>query len=415
MRGKLRRWDRLQNLLILVLAVLALLLISKTGFFQNMNQAGGLGGGGAAAEEDGPRFSQNLPVTLAVQTPEGRYGVQYDQQTMARLYDGGLREALAQAMSTMGTVQSVSQQEWQEAVSQGERWVFYDFLYNISFSGQSEGAARFFLLTLRGERAETLYFYNQASGSYYSAAVEGSAQLEALLAGLTPDGSLFAFEAEELDLPGYQLVKREAPGCQVYTASTPLSDIDAAAREALLERLNFNTKASSPYETADGIVIREGMDTLRLQKDGKLIFHGTESGEARYQAASTQDRDLQRQAEEILEQVAVGRGQFYCQGITSLGDGVAEVTFYYLLGGARVNLWEKDCSARFTFQDSALVHYEISLRDYEPLEEHCAVPPLRQAAAAAAAEGQGGKELQICYRDDGGERVQAGWAVRVQE
>ena len=36
-------------------------------------------------------------------------------------------------------------------------------------------------------------------------------------------------------------------------------------------------------------------------------------------------------------------------------------------------------------------------------------------SAAAAAAGQGGKELQLCYRDDGGDQVWASWAVRVQE
>ena len=91
------------------------------------------------------------------------------------------------------------------------------------------------------------------------------------------------------------------------------------------------------------------------------------------------------------------------------------MTFYYLLGGARVNLWEKDYSAKFYFQGSTLYSYEICLRDYQATEERCAIPPLRQAAAAAAAAGQGGKELQLCYRDDGGDQVWASWAVRVQE
>lgn len=415
MRTGHHRLDQLQNLLILLLACSALVLIFRTGMLQSLHGDRAQTGSGTQTGAESTSFSRNVPVTLALQTPEGRWGFQCRQDSVAALYDGGLRDLLAQAISTMSGVRTAAAEEWQEAVSQGESWVFYDFLYNASFSGQTEGAARFFLLTLRGGNVEALYYYNQASRSYYAARVQASAELEPLLAGYVPDGSVFAFQQEGLDLPGYQLVSRSAPTCLVYTAVNPLTAMDAAAQEALLERLSFNTRAASPYQTADGTVIREGADTLRLQKNGKLIFQGSESGEARYQAASPRDRDLQRKAEEILDQVASGQGQFYCQGITSLGDGAAEVTFYYLLGGARVNLWEKDYSAKFYFQGSTLYSYEICLRDYQATEERCAIPPLRQAAAAAAAAGQGGKELQLCYRDDGGDQVWASWAVRVQE
>lgn len=416
MRMDRRRLDRLQNLLILLLSCSALVLIFHSGMLQS---AAGWDrdrtGSGAQGGAESTSFSRNVPVTLALQTPEGRWGFQCQQRSVTALYDGGLRDLLSQAISTMTGVRTASQEEWQEAVGQGESWVFYDFLYNTSFSAQTEGAGRFFFLTLRGGQAETLYYYNQASRSYYAAQVQASAELDTLLAGYPADGSEFAFQREELDLPAYQLVSRAAPNCLVYTAVNPLAVMDDSAREALLERLSFNTRAASPYQTADGTVIREGADTLRLQKNGKLIFQGSESGEARYEAASPRDRDLQRKAEDILDQVAGGQGQFYCQGITSLGDGAAEVTFYYLLGGARVNLWEKDYSAKFYFQGSTLRSYEICLRDYQATEERCAIPPLRQAAAAAAAAGQAGKELQLCYRDDGGDQVRASWAVRVQE
>lgn len=415
MRTDRHRLDQLQNLLIVLLTCSALLLLFRSGLLPSAGWDPAQTGPGAAGSAESASFSRNVPVTLALQTSQGRWGFQCQQDTVAALYDGGLRELLTQAISTMTSVRTASREEWQEAITQGEDWVFYDFLYNTAFSGQSEGTARFFLLTLRSGRAETLYYYNQASRSYYSAQVQGTVDLETLLAGYSPDGSTFAFQLEGLDLPEYQLVRQTAPVCLVYTASNPLTAMDAAAREAMLERLSFNTRAASPYQTADGTVIREGADTLRLQKNGKLIFQGSESGEARYQAASPRDRDLQRKAEEILDQVASGQGQLYCQGITSLGDGAAELTFYYLLGGARVNLWETDYSAKFYFQGSTLLSYEIFLRDYQATEERCAIPPLRQAAAAASAAGQGGKELQLCYRDDGGDQVRAGWAVRVQE
>lgn len=62
-----------------------------------------------------------------------------------------------------------------------------------------------------------------------------------------------------------------------------------------------------------------------------------------------------------------------------------------------------------------MISYTIYFRQYSVGEERSAVLPERQAAAAAKAMGQTGKELQLYYRDDGSEgSVQAGWIPREQ-
>ncbi len=414
MSAKRRRLDRLQNLLIVLLSCSALVLIGRTGLFQNtLGQERGMAGVSVSEGAETTALSQSTPVALAAQAGEGRYSLQYDQAAVRACYGAGLGELLAQALTTMGDATLVSEKDWQEAVRQGENWVFYDFLYNISFSGKNEGQARCFLLTFHNGRANNLYYFNQAG--YYCASVDASGSPNSLLGGMQADGSRFAFEIEGVELPSYQLVRDRAPHCPVYVTANPLAGLDNQGREALLERLSFNPKAVSIHETADGSLIHEGADSLRFQKNGKLIYHGAENGEARYQALSIRDRDLQRKAEEILSLVSVGQGQLCCQGVTSLGDQETEVTFYYLLNGARVNLWDKDYGARFVFQGNSLVSYEIFLRDYAQTEQRCAIPPLRQAAAAAQTMGQGGRELQVCYQDSGEEYIYAHWAVREAE
>lgn len=414
MTAKRRRLDRLQNLAILLLACSALVLIGRTGLFRSsLSQERGLAGVSVTDGAETTALSRSAPVALAARTAGGRFSLQYNQEAVAACYTSGLEELLSQALTTMGDAAQVLETDWQEAVTQGENWVFYDFLYNVSFSGKNEGQARCFLLTFRGGHADSLYYFNQAG--YYRASVESVGSPNSLLGGMEADSSRFAFELEGVDLPSYQLVRDRSPYCPVYTAANPLAGLDSDGREALLERLSFNPNAASLYETADGSVVHEGADSLRLQKNGKLIYHGSENGEARYQALSTRDRDLQRKAEEILDLVSVGQGQLYCQEVTSLGDKETEVTFYYLLNGARVNLWDKDYGARFVFQGNVLLSYEIILREYTRTEQRCAIPPLRQAAAAAQTMGQGGRELQVCYQDDGGDQMLALWAVREKE
>ena len=102
---------------------------------------------------------------------------------------------------------------------------------------------------------------------------------------------------------------------QVYTGANPLDDWDTADQEALLEALDFNPRASAVYEAVDGTVIQEGSDTLRIQKNGKITFHAAESGQARFQALSAREKDLQIKAEEILDGVTaghLGEGTMFC-------------------------------------------------------------------------------------------------------
>ena len=309
MRRKLsrREIDRLENLLILLLVCLALFLIHRTGMFQSVTEQGsGTGDESLFAGVQDTALSRGTPVRLMVQNGTGRYGVQYDQTTVNRLYHDGLNDLLTQSLDTMASPQASSREAWERAVSQGSSWVYYDFLYNVSFTSQSsrgEGEARSFLITARNGRADALYYYNEETGDYYMAQLrEASLVLPALLEDLVPNGGQFAFENSSLadTLAPYMMLLPQPPLCPVYTGANPLDDWDTADQEALLEALDFNPRASAVYEAVDGTVIQEGSDTLRIQKNGKITFHAAESGQARFQALSAREKDLQIKAEEIL-------------------------------------------------------------------------------------------------------------------
>lgn len=97
MRRKLsrREIDRLENLLILLLVCLALFLIHRTGMFQSVTEQGsGTGDESLFAGVQDTALSRGTPVRLMVQNGTGRYGVQYDQTTVNRLYHDGLNDLL---------------------------------------------------------------------------------------------------------------------------------------------------------------------------------------------------------------------------------------------------------------------------------------------------------------------------------
>lgn len=412
-----RRLDWLENAIITLLALSALFLMSQTGILQAIGgQSGPQTTAGAFSGAQGNLLSRGTPVGFLVQNQYGRHGVLYDQPAADALYSQGGEALLTQTLAAMNRPRTATQEDWRQAVSQSEQWVFCDFLYDISFSCQSgQEKARQFLITIKNHRAEAVYL-TTAAGDHYTAGVqEGQVQLPDALGTLAPNGALFAFEDPHLAqaLPAAMILTVPAPACPVYTAANPLEALAESQQLALAETLGFNLRATTLYHSADGTVLREGTDTLRLQADGTLTFHGSDSGEIRWQALSQREKDQQIKAEEILDLITgqfPGAGRYLCQSVTALPNGETELLFCYLLSGAQV---EQSDVCRFLFREEALVSFELCLRRYEETPETCAVLPLRQAAAAADSLGQQGKELQLCYTDPGGSGpITAGWFVR---
>ena len=420
MRGKLtrRQIDRIENIVIAVLACSAMFLVGQTNVFQAfMGQGTGQETYRAVQTTELP---DQKPVAVTVKNDLGRCGLRCDQASVDRIYDQGLRDLLFHTLDRMEKPKKSSQEAWQQAITQNENWVCYDYLYNIPFGSASgeEGRARLFLITFRNGQADALYGMDQESGEYWTSHVGTSGlAMPAPVQALAPNQARFAFETEELSdlLPGYMLVDSQAPSCRVYTSSNPLAGLDQTGILPVLESAGFNLQAVSIYESADGTVVREGSDTIRIQQDGSVIYHGSESGEARYEAASPKELDLRKQAEGVLALLTAertGQASFLCQGAEEQSDGTVILTYSYLLDGVRVSLGEHGWAARFRFQGEALVSFEIIFRQYESTETPCAVPPERQAAAAAEVQGQMGKELQLCHRDDGSGLTRARWTVR---
>lgn len=419
-----RTIDRLENLLILFLICTALFLVKKTGMFQDAFHwttdptAQTLNGIQDTA------LYRGTPVKIMIEVQGERYGVQYDQEAVQTLYQDGFSQLLTKSVAAMERPKEASLDEWKQAVEQADTWVFYDFLYDVSFAGQDnqeEQEARLFFVTMNNGWADTVYYYQDKTGNFYKARIkESGLSFPKSVEKQEKKDVCFAFELPEMAdiVAPFMMIGDIPPSCSVYTVSNPLSKIDTIGRNRLLELLGFHEQAASFYQSADGEVVQEGSDTLRIQKNGSLVFHGSENGDSRYQALSSRSKDLQIKAEEILQSlrpVWSGLGEMRCQGITVLPEGEMELCFAYTLDGIPVYLGEDGWSARFVFRGNHLISYTIYFRQYSVGEERSAVLPERQAAAAAKAMGQTGKELQLYYRDDGSEgSVQAGWIPREQ-
>ena len=153
------RVSRLENALIAILVLLALVLAVRTGIFQNT--LSGLGQGRAL--ENGAAVGADVslggaePVRLMFSTEKGRFGAEYDRDAVAQWYADGLAYLLEQSLRAMETPAAVTELEWQTMLLEKERWVFYDFLDDLLFSDQlQDGAGRFFVITAAEDRAEAV-------------------------------------------------------------------------------------------------------------------------------------------------------------------------------------------------------------------------------------------------------------------
>ena len=409
-----------ENIAIMLLAVIALLLAGRTGMLQDTlpSLSGGQGVAGGYSAGPAVSLSGGRPLRMMIRNGNNRYGAEYNQDAVELLSEQGLSDLLDGSLRGMEPPESISEEVWQQTLTEETDWVFYDYLDTVIFdqqNGRGAGAGRFFLVTKKAGQADEVLFYNEEEGAFYRGRLREQVDYPSLI--LPSNGAVFAFEtgSEAGSLAPYMMVLDSAPVCKVYQAENPVQTMEPNGWMPLVEALGFNAKAASPYTTATGSVIREGTDTLRVMNDGTLQFHGSDTGEDRYAAISEREKDVQLKAEEILDRATEqvrGEAELSCRSVCVLEDGQTEVLFDYILNGARVQLWGEGWAARFLFRDNVVMAYTILLRSYQATEEPCALLPVRQAAAAAAAMGRQGTELQLVYPDDGGDRVSAVWTVR---
>ncbi len=344
-----RTIDRLENGIIVLLVCSALFLVYQSGLVQNFaGQGAGTSGESVFTGVQNTALSRGTPVRLMVQLDDGRYGAQYDQTLVDQLYASGLSELLTDSIEAMeppdrhpGGVAAGHRPE--RAVG------LYDFLYNVSFTAQSgQGRGRpASSSSPPGGRADMVYYYNEETGDYYTPGRFRTppSPCRPPWMGCSPTAGSSSSRC------------RNWPRCWRPMASSwtsphhhgvhrrqPRGLLGEAERTALLDALDFNTRALTIYESADGTVMQEGSDTLRIQEEGKIIYHASDSSQARFQALSQREKDLQIKAEEVLDLVTAGQlgeGRMFCQSIETLEDETVELTFCYLLDGAQVQLGEE--------------------------------------------------------------------------
>lgn len=374
------------------------------------------------------------PVCLAVCNEDGRYGVQYDSETLGSALETQLGGLLGEALADAGNAYPVTQDEWREALSMQDASVYYDFLGSVPLSALSvwlggeqnsalTGDARRLLLAPGSGTSALLYYTTGSEGPYYACTttVETDSRLRPVTADYTPNNAVFAFQQEDRypKLGPYVMILPDPPSPSVYQASNPIGTAGTDVMDTLLRNLDFHPQTSAVYEAADGKRVREGTDMLLISGDGTVSFHASVSQDPRYPVTSAgaapSRGELVEAARALVEHglgVWCGDAGFYLIGTETGPDGLVTVYFGYLLNGAAVELGEDSYAARVVLKDAYISDFTLRFRTYQKMETISAVMPEIQAAAAMNAIRPKGNELLLCYLDGGGSQVTAGWVAR---
>ena len=438
--------ERLKSLLIVLLTLSALALTLRVLLFNELAGQGPLGWldnltslfrqeQTASTGDPGGSIQSSAaaqPVRLSVSDGSERFAVQYDTAQTDQMFSS-LGILLSEALSSAAAPSEVTEQAWRDALCAPGVW--FDFLGDIPLEAlcawMVEGgsnpnltaAARQVAVARDDGGGVSLYYHNVEDGLYYACrtAVAYEGHMDELVTGYGGNGASFVFELEEGGgydgLDPYVLLSASTPSPAVFRASTPLSGTDTNAVSALQESLSFQVSSDAIYAIPGGLRLRLGRETLEIGGDGTVTYHTSEELPTRYPVG--EDGYTVTELVETTRRLAAdtvgrtcGAARLYLAGVETGGDGAVTVSFGYSLNGAAVLLPADGCAARFTVQDGQITDYTLRFREYEETAEHSLLLPERQAAAALDALSPEGLELLLCYTDNGGDTVQAGWVAR---
>ncbi len=454
-RTALIEWGK--NLLIVLLSLSALYLLGRTQLYEDGAASGrdllsGLQSVFTPAEPATPgqtlgNWSQGTlprPVRMVVLTAQGSAGIQYDNAAMDSLFLEATTP-LADALTGAGTSVQVEETDFQAALSAQRPGIYLDFLGRVplanltawlsggrAVNGALTQSVRRLLLTLDEEGRVLLYFIDEGTGGCYvsETAPDLADRLERFVAGISPNGSSFAFQNGEAfaSLAPYTLLEGgqpPRPGRYFVSDPVPISPVGddyGDAFDDLVQSLSFQPQSMS-YRSRDGVTIQEGAEKLRLSDSGQVTYEAADRSDPRFPIQGLSQVPTEWElvgaawafAERVFQSNTAaslcGDARLYVQGLEETEDGVA-VLLGYQLDGAAVAVGRLGCAARIEISDGAITAFQFQLRRYTYLDQGVPVLPELQATAALEAQNAQGSELLLYYYDDlRGDVVAADWGA----
>ena len=416
--------DFRQNVAIALLAVLAVVLVSRTELFRLGWET--LGGGFLAASEPSePERPDSAETGLSVPlrfVATGVYGGVYGRYAIVNASSRGrsfraVRRAFADALAVTLPFEESPREEFLSAIRGTS--IYCDFMTALPLSAlagltgaesSDERPVRAFALTREADGVNLRLW--DGAGTYLTRAAPLSRrQLDALVSGYELGGGVFAADLSDADgayasLAPLSLFSEPLPSIPVYSALSGLTDADS-----LLTAFLFNPLTKSRYTEANGTeVIMDGGRSVRIRSNGNIYYQDGGRGDLRIESAG----EIPTGWEAAAACAALLNGILVPQGCAALypleirrQDGLTVLRFGCALDNLPVFYADGGAAAVVTLNGRSVSSVELRPRRYALTNAESLLLPLPQALGLA--DGRPGAELFLGYQDAGGARVSAQW------
>ncbi|MBQ2618270.1 MAG: hypothetical protein IJG08_02180 [Oscillospiraceae bacterium] len=394
MRGR----DILRRVCLVVLSVTALLLALETGYLSLTPNRDAPGHAAApTAPQTGDSAAALWPRGVLISRADGhRRSALCDQTETERLFSP-FAALLGEALGTAGAAEALSEADFRLGLT-GEG-LFVDLgaacplgllAGALGAKGRCADTAELLLLLPGVEGAELRY--RRPDGSFARCATSTSSEtLRARLNEGEGVEAVFAYEDPALSrLSPYLIVPahRNAPP-RIEAAVNPNP-------ETLMRAFGMNSYVASGYREGDGTrVYIDDEKTLRIAADGTVRYRCDAAGRG-----GSSDEELAAYALRLAQEAVgalCGDARLRFVGLRREGE-LATVELDYAVQGVPVEL-AAGRAVVLRFRNGSLVSAQLLPRSFRASAEAETVPPMRFAAAIAAA-GEGGG-LRLCYLERG--------------
>lgn len=413
-----RRRDFIQNIVITVLAVSAVLLFAQTQIYSLGSVEGFrrlfLGDDqGATSASSVQEHTLTAPVRLAVSGPYGRYG----SITAAIGEDETLRGLLREVLGSTGTFTACGREDFLQSLENTS--VYFDFLSPLPLSvladmagtrGPDSLSARCLVVSGQGDPV-SLFLWDGADIYLRCTTAVSLKNLEQVAGQYELGNAVFAMDLAESEpnarvLDACSLFLNETPELPSLTAETP-----DYIESLLLAGLSFNPNTKNRYSDNGTDVISESGRSLRLRPDGNITYQSGGDSALSIEAAGEHPTLAEAAAGtgallNTLLEPTVGDESLYLTGARQSG-ALTSLTFGYQVHGVPVLFSDGGNAAEVTLEGTTVSMLSLRIRQYSEMETTSLLLPLRQTISIARRHP--GSQLSIGYTDHGGSSVDADW------
>ncbi len=411
--------DFRQNAAIALLAVLAVLLFSRTELFhlgwETLND-NFLFVSERAAPEQREAVETGLTVPLRF-VATGVYGGVYGRYIVANMSSRGrsfrtTRRLFADALTASGPFERISREEFLSALRGTS--LYCDFLTPLPLSLlagltgaelSDERPARALTLARTASGVE-LRLWDGAGTYLRRAAPLARRELDSIVNGYELGGGLFAADLDGADVFPLSLFPETLPSPPVYSAVSGLPDADS-----ILTALQFNPLTKSRYTEANGTqVVMDGGRSLRIRTNGALYYQDSGRGDLAIESAGEIPSGWEAATEcaALLNEILVPQG---CAPVYPVEirrqDNLTVLRFGCSLDNLPVFRADGEAAAVVTLDGRNIASMELRPRRYAATDAESLLLPPEQALGLAVE--RPGAELFLGYQDTGGARVSAQW------